>query len=75
MDLRKVLATLGILAFVWPAAFIVALVPLLVVYHHSELLAAHPPLAVLAVFILIFVCGSAATGVSIWLYRRAFREP
>ena len=25
MDLRKVLATLGILAFVWPAAFLVAL--------------------------------------------------
>lgn len=75
MALRKVLATLGILAYVWPAAFLAALIPFLVAHHHLDLLDAHPPLAVLAVLMVIFICGSAATGVSIWLYRRAVREP
>jgi len=74
MDLRKVLATLGILAFVWRAAFLVALIPFLVVGHHLDLLEGHGPLIVLADLIVIFVCGASATWLSIGLYRRAFRE-
>ena len=71
MELGKVLATLGILAFVWPVAFFLALLPFYTVEYHLNVLddLENPALRVL----VILICGSAATWVSIWLYRRAFR--
>ena len=72
MDLLKVLATLGILAFVWPFAFFLALLPFYTAGHHLDLLdgSAHPGLAAL----VFLICAAAATWASIWVYRRAFRE-
>ncbi|MDE0052920.1 MAG: hypothetical protein OXT64_01505 [Gammaproteobacteria bacterium] len=71
-ELAKFLATLGILAFVWPAVFILAFIPFLAIEHHFDLLddLASPMLGVL----VVLICGSAATWVSIRVYRRAFRE-
>ena len=74
MDLRKVLATLGILAYVWPAVFFLAFIPFFTVDHHLDLLGGHRPLAVLAILMVIFVCGATATWASIWVFRRAFRK-
>ena len=71
MDLRKVLATLGIAACVWPFAFFVALLPFYTAGHHLELLdgSAHPALHTF----VFLICGATATWASVWVYRRAFR--
>ena len=72
MDLRKFLATLGILAYVFPIAFLVAFLPFYTAGHHLDLLdgAVHPALAIF----VFLICGAAATWASVWVYRRAFRE-
>ncbi|MDE0451730.1 MAG: hypothetical protein OXI90_08175 [Gammaproteobacteria bacterium] len=71
MDGRKVLATLGILAYVWPGTFVVVALPFFAVGHLLNMLKpVHPAIGVL----VILICGSAATWVSIRVFRRAFRS-
>ena len=72
MDGRKVLATLGILAYVWPGTFLVALLPFYIVGDLLDLLdgSVQPALGIL----VFLICGSVATWFSIWVFRRAFRN-
>ena len=72
MDGRKVLATLGTLAFVWPGALIVALLPFYMVGRLLDLPdgSGHPALGVL----VVLICGSTATWFSIRVFRRVFRR-
>lgn len=73
MDGRKVLAILGIMAFVWPGALILVLMPFLGIAHLLGLAGSHADFGVGLVGLLI--CVPVATLISVRVYKRAFQEP